>query len=220
MARGRETAHPTLLILSPLAMTFILVLLGVTRTVTVFPEFGNIGGAMDGEAHIVFSAQFDDDGTAARLPDGWHRQDGILKYSGSGFDLMYLYAHDTPDYTVELELRSDAIEAPDFAIFIRGLLHVQTYTVFQQGEASIEQGGRFQHEFRSRSFPLDDAWHLYRFESQGKHVRLLVDGSLILEADVSRVQTTAGYHAGIIGGTPIQIRSYRVWAADGAPLQD
>jgi hypothetical protein len=113
---------------------------------------------------------------------------------------------------VEAEIRRTGSNHGGFGLSMRGIMHVQTLAWVEAGEISIREIGRFPRTFVTRRFEPGEDWHTYRLESQGRHVRLLVDGQCITEATVHGVRTNAGYYAGLLAETDIAVRSYRVLA--------
>jgi hypothetical protein len=72
---------------------------------------------------------------------------------------------------------------------------------------SAQQEGQY---IVSKAFTPRNDWHTYRLEAKGHHVRLLIDGQLIVETDDNRYLDGRG--VGLRAAAQINVRSFKVIA--------
>jgi hypothetical protein len=130
--------------------------------------------------------------------------------------LLAPYEARVPDYAVEAEIQS-LTQDDSQAGFGLALRWAQDGgyrgTVIQQGRVAIEYGdltaGR--RIGLPSSFKHGGSWHTYRMEAKGSRLRLLIDGSVIVENDDERYLT--GARSGLwVWKSRINVRTFRVLA--------
>jgi hypothetical protein len=143
----------------------------------------------------------------------WGVASGMLVSQGGDATAWAPFQAPTPDYAVEAELQnlSDQFTFV-MGVTLRGSMDGISYYTggVVNSEAAIVDGRPFGgFRFATKQFTVrSKEWHAYRLEAKGNHLKLFVDGSLVLESDDNRHLTGTG--VGIAGNGQVIARNFKV----------
>jgi hypothetical protein len=166
--------------------------------------------------------------------DPWVVRDGILAFEGDfGYSIIFA-PHEPagPDYVIEAEVQvTDSAVCEGLILCKFGLMARYVEDTAGTEDAGYEGGvyvGAVTSSALIETYATLDTlasldlgaaglpdpttgWHTYRFEVEGDHLRLLIDGVPVAEATDSRY-AEAG-QVGIFSNIPIEVRAVRVFAS-------
>lgn len=152
---------------------------------------------------------------------GWKHLNGMLVNDGTGTSTIVLpYKVPVADYAVEADVQIIGMNGP---VSLRGrmterqggyagsLLHNIVGTAFLEYYDVCDYQGCAHHTLTQTTYTADSVFHIYRLEMRGNDIRLLVDGTPLVEAQDNRYLT--GDQAGLFdGGSQINVRAIRIIA--------
>jgi Domain of Unknown Function (DUF1080) len=149
-------------------------------------------------------------------PSHWKTVGGMLVNDGGDASSAWAaFQTPNPDYAVEAEMQ--AVGQIDntyshWAVGVRGDASSGTIAYYSGGTHSGHAGisdGNLESMIVQKTFTPRNDWHKYRLEAKGNHLKLFIDGALVVESDDNRHLT--GSEVGLYSrDVQVNVRSFKV----------
>jgi hypothetical protein len=148
-------------------------------------------------------------------PASWKVVGGMLVAAGQGDPAWAPFQAPSPDYAVEAEMQPIANNSNQWGVVTRGDPTAPPYAgdyyyvgINYGNTVVISPGIPLYQDHVTKSFTPGSAWHVFRVEAKGNHIKLLIDGSPVVETDNNLHLTELA--VGLYSSGQVNVRSFKV----------